>query len=456
MRQAPYYFLPALVVLTLVTIEPAESGDNSTIIPVISVLLGGETCPDGDADGVSACDGDCLDTDDTVFPGALESLGDAVDQDCDGDVDTTTFGFGDLLWDAPRRPVVGKSSQHYVLTTTTDLLDTQVTAYSGVGVTLLFDRVSPGFDEPYANQPILQTTTAGSTFGQGVDMLTDEGSDLMYPAASYYRAANGNTYVTTHQFEWNTLSNTYDKALAFDAAQETDTYLDLDLARSSSGETWVFACGAQTLHYLTASTSSGVWRREDAANLSNTPAGSACFLDVTVPTGVLGTVCNGVSCTTYDLNPSATAGQEIAVSASQPWSAESFTYADTRGGWLVATYPTQGVKVHKLDDGTNYDLLTSNAVYAADMMMHGTDMYLAAIVDDGGGGREVVLSYGDPAGTMDMVTFDFVESGVRTLVPESISLHVDSDRVFMAVSGPDDVMTANNAAVGWVFLGTAP
>ena len=39
---------------------------------------------DQDGDGFSPLDGDCDDTDDTIYPGAEEVWDDDIDQDCDG------------------------------------------------------------------------------------------------------------------------------------------------------------------------------------------------------------------------------------------------------------------------------------------------------------------------------------------------------------------------------------
>jgi len=49
---------------------------------------------DLDGDGYSSCDGDCIDDDDRVFPGAGETP-DGADEDCDGEVDETTSRYDD-------------------------------------------------------------------------------------------------------------------------------------------------------------------------------------------------------------------------------------------------------------------------------------------------------------------------------------------------------------------------
>ena len=40
--------------------------------------------PDGDGDGVTVADGDCDDTDASIHPGATDTCGDGIDQDCNG------------------------------------------------------------------------------------------------------------------------------------------------------------------------------------------------------------------------------------------------------------------------------------------------------------------------------------------------------------------------------------
>ena len=85
---------PAEATLRLATDDPL-----APIVPV--TLLGNVHCDspsglavDDDADGFSACGGDCDDADPSVFPGATEYLDDD-DNDCDGTVDEGTEAYDD-------------------------------------------------------------------------------------------------------------------------------------------------------------------------------------------------------------------------------------------------------------------------------------------------------------------------------------------------------------------------
>jgi hypothetical protein len=52
-------------------------------------------CTDNDADGFTTCQGDCDDTNATIFPGAAEVCGDGLDNDCDGTLDDGCGGCSD-------------------------------------------------------------------------------------------------------------------------------------------------------------------------------------------------------------------------------------------------------------------------------------------------------------------------------------------------------------------------
>jgi hypothetical protein len=64
------------------------------VVPLSANVCLGDGAEDADGDGVSACAGDCNDTDATVYPGANETA-DGADNDCDGTIDEGTENYDD-------------------------------------------------------------------------------------------------------------------------------------------------------------------------------------------------------------------------------------------------------------------------------------------------------------------------------------------------------------------------
>ena len=68
-----------------------------------------------DAGLIEPATGDCDDLAPARWPGALEVLGDGVDQDCDGAPDSAPFGFSDFLWTSPTNPEVGRVDDQFLV-----------------------------------------------------------------------------------------------------------------------------------------------------------------------------------------------------------------------------------------------------------------------------------------------------------------------------------------------------
>lgn len=78
--------------------DPCDEINNATVdgafaayySEVASILgPGGSTCTDADGDGYCASEGDCDDSNPNVNPGAAEVCGDGLDNDCDGQTDSS-------------------------------------------------------------------------------------------------------------------------------------------------------------------------------------------------------------------------------------------------------------------------------------------------------------------------------------------------------------------------------
>lgn len=85
--------------------DSCDAASNATVdgalasywLQVEPFLGGSSPCTDADGDGVCVADGDCNDSDATVYPGAVEICGDGKDNDCDGVIDDGCADVCDLL-----------------------------------------------------------------------------------------------------------------------------------------------------------------------------------------------------------------------------------------------------------------------------------------------------------------------------------------------------------------------
>ena len=81
-------FIPAAVLLGLSGLGLLSSCKQEPVESLYGVPWDSGEYMDEDGDGFSVAEGDCDDTDATIFPGAEETADDTVDQNCDGEDNT--------------------------------------------------------------------------------------------------------------------------------------------------------------------------------------------------------------------------------------------------------------------------------------------------------------------------------------------------------------------------------
>ncbi|MBT3222282.1 MAG: hypothetical protein HN348_24685 [Proteobacteria bacterium] len=401
--------------------------------------------------------GDCDDEDSTVTPAALEHFGDLVDQDCDGHNDTTPFGFGDMMWDAPRNVVIGGNDGRYMLTTSADLLLQGTSSLDKIGITFFFETADAGHQAHHSGQTIWQGASTPSPLGHEVAMLAS--GDTFYAATSYFASTGPANTLIVKKMDFNTINKTYSQALAFRGFNVADeAYNGLDLQADSNADYWAFACGDSIAHFVTASSSSGTFSRT-SSGYDTIVGGSDCFLDVTDTSDsiALATVCDQSNgCISYDVNAEE---ESVTVSAEQPWEDEEFATTLTRGDLLLAPYLDQGLLIHDHLNDVDYELLSDEKVIYADYAAYGPDSYVAAIIEDADDSElHVLLLWGTLGDTLDEVEFpvyrgfDTLGSPITDLDPETCSVFVDKDRIMLAITGSETAQTPEEDGVGWVFL----
>lgn len=102
---------------------------------------------DQDVDGFALNDADFPDCDDTepaTYPGAVETLDDSQDSDCDGGVDSfLVTSFSDVTWSEPHSPVFGASASRVYLSLATSEITSGSTHYYDSGVALYWTLSEP-------------------------------------------------------------------------------------------------------------------------------------------------------------------------------------------------------------------------------------------------------------------------------------------------------------------------
>ena len=391
---------------------------------------------------------DCVDTDATINPSSLEVFDDTTDQDCDGDEDTTPFGFGTFSdWEGTRQPVLGADDNHYILATATDSYVKTSSPNEDRGVYMYWSFGAERVDEPDAAKEWQGNAVSHPTMSDGYDVsFTGDGFVVTY---AYEQGSS--TYMQMREYTWNGTS-AYNRSNAVNSPRPgTYRYDDMDLRYDDGSDYWyAVACSESGVHAILGDYSTGALDDPGLDVYSTSWTGTDCFFETPENVGgstIYANFANGSS------NSSAILGAGTLTSVSARWAGYQFVDTNSSGEWLVLGHVGGGVTV-ELDSSDSYFVLDDYDVLNADAIEYDGELYVLAAVSDIDGDRnnDLVLTFGNPAGTLQELQIpvywreDFETT--HTIDVESAGLYIDTERVFMAVVGSE----GGTGYLGWSFM----
>jgi hypothetical protein len=406
--------------------------------------------------------GDCNDLDATTYPQALELVGDQADQDCDGQADAAAFSFADWIWDRPGAPRATRIGDNYIIALTASSVTTETGLLEQVGLALSvrLDQARTGvvpvtvqFKNAFGTDPVGEAVDIAlipndsDLSGDGVD---DPGA---WVGTSYTPFSTGLTLLFGRQIYENSSSGSI--SIGRSIANNPDLVYEpssVELVVNNAGLPYLMACTDDLLHVL-----QGDKPLPTDPFLIDTTAGrgDVCFANSDPYASaedeiVEYTRCSSALCNDYSLALTATSQLQTASNGN---TGELWTSGHTHGNLQVLLDGTD-LLVRDLF-GLDYPLFVGDTVLSGDAMLLGNQLFAVAIVDEGAE-HAVRLTYGDPADLLSLQTLDlpFVGAPVPDALPTAVALHVDDDRVMVAVMARDRTSTPAQDAVGWMFLGT--
>jgi hypothetical protein len=377
---------------------------------------------------------DCDDTAPDAYPGAPELLDDGVDQDCDGEIDQAEWGFADLTFLDPQRPILAVTDDYVVLGALA--LEAEQTswpeleAYVSPGLLLTFDASAVN-GAPFAQDPV---AWYGAVDVDPVPVfdLAARGSEVVF-GTTYYSSVNDYGYQAARPLSWlgpgigwfPSPASYYDRVLT--------SWNLVDLRLDGDGSPWLCATSADQLAYMRGDGTPG----SPGAALDGVDGTRGCVW--TAPEQVTTIAADGLA-TTWDVDPAAVAPPTL--SADQPFATGNWFGGREKDGVALLISTTAGFDTLDGSGGRThwYD---QYAFTDADLAVDGSDAWVAGIVNRGNG-NEVLLAGGGAD------RFFGVKQGTRILNPVGVAVALTPDRVILAVSAYD-VTGSGRDLIGWAF-----
>lgn len=381
-------------------------------------------------------DNDCNDADASVRPGALEKLGDSIDQDCDGGNDTAPFQQGGFEWDGVGNPMVRATIDRFVVTAVTDSIDFGSGALGQRVASFSFPLTADASTAP-RQESAPSTAGASDAFSPGLGMVSFD--DGYYVAHGFIRSGNTRLLGAIAVDSGGKYSDI--SVQNSDRVSASRTYDEADM-QCFSGSCWVASCdgtGIQVAEYEDT---------EDAGTFTETVSGFAavsaddCFVASDTATGteaMVATVESDGSVVAWTVD----SGGFINPAPNNPFSSLDLAHAGSNGDWLVLGASGNGLRLWRTPS-VQHDVLRSRSTSNADVSAVGSTAYVAAV-----GSRSVYLSYGTPGGSMTDVTVPFADADGTTWIPEKVSIEASGSRVVMVITGTD---ASGDDVLAWAFF----
>ncbi|MEZ4238938.1 MAG: putative metal-binding motif-containing protein [Myxococcota bacterium] len=398
--------------------------------------------------------GDCDDARADTYPGALEVLGDGLDQDCAGTPDTAAWGFGDgttdFDWTRPTNPEVARIGDTLLVLVgaETGQIPGQQTEF---GVALPFAAATArNGSAPQPSPPYWKTTSDNLHMQQVLDVavrdnpVDEDGDGVPDPsltvAYSTDNVVTGFTHLTVNSLRLQSTTGLLSPVGGTsDFVSDAYATTGLDVRLDPSGNVFALACADGWLHMTFSITPPPV-----RGTVQGDPA-DTCFFHDLVDTGPPEqaplTVCAGGACEAYVATDEPALDGPAAVGG-------SWVFGDADGDWISLIDDAGEATVREIG-GADERVFVGETVRYLDVAYDPPNLYVAGVVD-GVGGPEVKLAYGPPGALVEQdLAFD--DPSVVGEVPAAVAVYADADRVAVAVTA----LTGRTLedSVGWVFLG---
>lgn len=381
-------------------------------------------------------DNDCNDEDPTIFPGALEVLGDGVDRDCDGNTDSATFVRGNYTMSGFGELRVAANDEHFLMIAT--FLES--TRFGDTTTGPRIAALSWDLDMDPTTRAVVDSTpfapSSGQTLRAPISLIGIPGGYLT--GLTYNTSTQNNAWLVrsgpapaVSVNYWTTLQNTSTIPAGRPVTvEQIETVLtdDRDFA-------WMVACGDDRIARITYQVDSTFDTND------NIPAIGirGCFLTVEddEPT-YYGMFDDGIEAWQLE-------GGLLEPVGSHAFESFAINFARNHEGHLLLG---QSDRVFiRLDNGETFTAFEGESVLHADVTLHAGRVYIGAIVE-GDDGPESLLTYGEPGGSLTTISFPFDHDG-DPIEPGAIALEAQGDRLLMVVHGID---VDGEERIGWVTL----